>query len=229
MRLVGLQPAALVCLFLSTAAGCGGSRKGADGGKSAQAPDIPTPANPSSASSATLGTITATIGGRQQTWYVVAAPIRGRQQATGGWITLGDHRVIVLAGFDVERPPLESFEWGTDGTLLGYRDYTGSLLTVMVRVDGASWPGSIRFPGESGRSSSVIYLPRASTSDPGAIHSLEDGTLEVSEARIDGDEARVEGSFAGTFPSLAGGDAVRITDGRFQASGLGPLASMPAQ
>jgi hypothetical protein len=50
--------------------------------------------------------------GWERTWYVVSGTIQGRQQATGGWIELGDgRRAVAVVGFDVEDPPLESFEW----------------------------------------------------------------------------------------------------------------------
>jgi hypothetical protein len=50
--------------------------------------------------------------GWERTWYVVGGTIQGRQQATGGWIELGDgRRAVAVVGFDVEDPPLESFEW----------------------------------------------------------------------------------------------------------------------
>jgi hypothetical protein len=213
MRLVGLQRAALLSLFLSSAAACGGSGRGADGKESA----------------GTLGTITATIGGRQLTWYVVSAA-GGGARSTGGWLQLrSGRRAIAIAGFDTEHPPLASFQWDSDGMLTGYGDYHGSVLSVLVEVPAEPAPFSVSFPTSARTMSGVIYMLRASTSDPGAIHNLENGTLEVSEGRIDGDEARVEGTFAGTFQSLTGGDTVRITDGRFQASGLGPLQSGAAQ
>lgn len=174
-----------------------------------------------------LGTLEATVDGESGTWYVVSGSLGGQPYASGLWMDMGDERQVLAGGFDTADPPLDTFERDADGMPVSYGDYQGSVLSVVVPEGSVAAPFVVRFPTEDASAASVFYQPVATLDDVTAgTYWLAEGTLEVKAVTVEGGVARMEGTFAGTFRSMAGGEAIEMTGGRFAVERLPSLASL---
>jgi hypothetical protein len=218
---------AMALLFMVAA--CGKSKAPA-GDPAAEAegagPIERAPAASAGASTGTLGTLTANVNGTPHTWYIVAGETASGTQASAGWFPRSrGGRAIAISGFDIDDPPLTTFEWNAEGQLTGYGSYTGSVLSLMVMVADNPGPTTITFPDDRGSGAAAIYMPQASGIDLSQLHLLSEGSLALSSIAFSGDEARLDGTFSGTFKAMSSGDTIRITDGQFHVAGLGRLRS----
>ena len=113
-RSLPISPLPAVSLLLTMA--LHGACAGGEPESSAEVPASQVPASESSATAAggpersagvrTLGTLQASLGGEDRTWYVVAGEARDGPYASGMWMELpGVRTMVVLGGLDSERPP----------------------------------------------------------------------------------------------------------------------------
>lgn len=220
----------MVLLALATlVASCGTpGTQASTAGEPAAAP----PAQAGGFTPTTLGTIEARLDGEARTWYVVTGDTRDPKRSAGSWYEPGPgERLIAIAGFDTETPPLQSFTRDASGRWTSYGDYDGSLFTMIFNVGPDPQPRRETFPPKGQHT--IVYVAHAGKLDlskPGvdiagmlaAMHDLQTGTLNVTAIRFDGDRASLEGTFSGTLEAPSG-DRITVTDGRFQARNLPKL------
>ena len=220
-RRLALRAHVTMVVLLSMAACAGGA------GESAAAMDEQEAAAPAVAGGGgtELGTITATVGGQAQTWYMAAGEVGGRKYASGAWMeTAPGERVLTLGGFETRDPPIESFEFSGD-TPASFGDYTGSLMVLTIPVWPDRVPYTIRFPLENaGVMASVMHLAQA-TFDPTQVAEIIEGVMEVTQLEDRGGVLTVAGTFSGRFQRMEG-DPVTITDGRFRGTRLPDLRTV---
>lgn len=176
---------------------------------------------------ARVGTFAATINGERRTWYSVSGTSGGRPYDSSAWLELpGGETLITAGGFDTPDPPMDTFQWGENGMPSSFGDYRGSTLGIAVSTAGTTPPFSIEFP-DDGALSLVSYQPVADLETMvETSFMLQEGTLHITVAEISGGVARLEGTFSGTFRTLAGAEAVQITDGTFQVQEIPGLTTM---
>lgn len=170
-----------------------------------------------SADTETIGTIEATLGGEEKTWYVVTDDVN--EAANGAiWMILpggdGATATAALGGFEstevvFSRDP-DTGHPGVAGE--------GSQLVISFEFPLNARNAEINLPAAGPNSSSLILLPR--TGDYSRMHGMDRGTISVS--RIEANKAGssiFEGTFSGRVVDRTGEEIGEISNGRFKVDG----------
>jgi hypothetical protein len=170
------------------------------------------------------GTITGTADGAARTWYVLRAK---------EWKGKGDNSALfmenkrrpgagrlVVAGYDREDVPFETFERDADGNVISYGAYKGEMLIISFSLE----PGQAHYSSAVSPSGSTPSLLLASSYDPTAMLTCVDGQLDVGPLEMaTSGQARVEGRFTCRFESGDGRRSLSVTRGRFTVRYVGRI------
>lgn len=167
------------------------------------------------------GTLEASFDGEARTWYAVAGEAQDGPYASSVWVDSPDGRMLVMAGFDEENPPIDTFSrgGGPAGGEMTLGDYTGSALTVAI--DLRSDPLG-DYPLDGSSATQVIYAPDASRMTAESLYSMTDGLLTVEDFELTDGSAAIRGTFSGRLePLMDGGSSViKLANGRFDVNGI---------
>lgn len=171
-----------------------------------------------------VGTIQATLDGKERAWYLVAGDPEGPLGSNAVWQVFEPSegtRLANLAGLDTPDVPAELLARDVDPVeALAGADYSGSVLTVMFEFGPEDSSVRQELPDPDGLGG-VMYLSDASRiGDPAVTYFLADGAVHVTriEARRSGD-SQFEGSFHGTLRTRTGERSIELTEGRFEVEG----------
>jgi hypothetical protein len=215
-------------LFLAAVWSCGGESSSVDG--RAARSDVtaaetaveiaPSATGEEAAADGVLGTIQAELDGKAHTWYIVEGQVRGEPYASGMFLSHGEGHTVSLGGFDTGRPPLNSFQTDIAAGNVSFGDYKGSAFNLTITIPAGQ--SSIRAEVSRGSANAALaYMPEASLDDvmAGTLFS-QSGSIEVEAAEFRGSAGALTGTFAGELALMDGSKAVRVTNGRFQVTGL---------
>lgn len=178
----------------------------------------PTADRPASDQHPVIGTIRATLGGEERTWYVLAATVDGEQKPSAIWTIPdegSDERMALIGGYDTEDVPFETFEGAPDQVQsnFGTGEYEGSLLNISFAFSPGESSASFGFPGAD---ANVVYVSDVSLDALTGMYSLEEGELAVTTIDAQRDGARFAGSFSGTLTAMDQSRSIQVIDGRFE-------------
>lgn len=215
-RLSGFLLGSLVIGCAVVAAGCGGDQAAAAGGAANGA----AAGIQAAVRAPTLGTIQANVESEPHTWYVVAGEAADGPYASGTWMKSPEGRYMLsLGGLDWENPPISTFHRGGDTGEMSMGEYRGGAFTVTVQLGLSDVPASFTLPDDEQRAG-AIFAPVLDMTNMTNALVMVSGTVQVTELEISRTTLDARGTFSGTFEPLTGGDALVITDGRFEVRDL---------
>ncbi len=208
----------LIPLALWPVSGCGQAEDG-PAMHAMSAPESTAPAP----SDGVLGTISATLDGTERTWYVVEGKVGGKPYASATWLEANGALLISIGGFDTRTPPLETFRIDMAAGDISFGDYDGSAMQILVSVTDGEHTARSELPADHGGRFSAAYLPVVGSDMLTGTLMIEEGAMEVTDARLTDRTASVRGTFRGTFRRVNGsGDSLSVENGRFEVSGIPP-------
>jgi hypothetical protein len=165
----------------------------------------------------TVGTIQATLSGKQKTWHVIVDA--DDEVATGAiWMILpsgdGDTATAAIGGFESTDVV---FSQDPD---TGHPRVTGegSQLVISFEFPLNASKVEVDLPTKGANSSSLILLP--AVGDYSQMSGMDRGTISISriEANKTG-SSRFEGTFSGRLVDRAGEEIGELVNGRFKVGG----------
>jgi hypothetical protein len=164
-----------------------------------------------SAENRVVGTVEATIDGREGYWYVIASGSSSDdEKSTSMWMDRGSgFGLAMISGFDSQTV---TFRRRADAA--GLEPVSGTVLAISFLFSRNDSERTIVFPTEPSDPSTVVFQPEAGNYQD--LYALEEGEMVVTKIEtVDPGVYRFEGSFTGRFLPLQGTDSVEVTDGSF--------------